>query len=83
MNTIRTFGENSAAMNYGYIADSDTTVASSSYQAITTRVKVSAGAVAYLYLTDSENGRRVNTFDLPGYSFWYDNAANGLDGEPD
>ena len=83
VNTIRTFGENSAAMNYGYIADSDTTVASSSYQAITTRVKVSAGAVAYLYLTDSENGRRVNTFDLPGYSFWYDNAGNVLDGEPD
>lgn len=83
VNTVRTFGENSAAMNYGYIAADDTTVASSSYQAITARVKVSAGAAAYLYLTDSENGRKVSSFNLPAYSFWYDNAGNVLDGEPE
>ena len=83
VNTIRQFGESAAAMNYGFIADSTTTVASASYQAITVRVKVSKGAVAYVYLTDNDNRTEVSSFSLPGYSFWYDSMGNVLDSEPD
>lgn len=82
VNTVRTIGE-AAALNYGFIADSATTVAASGYQAITTRVKVSKGAVAYVYLTDPDTRTDISTFELPAYSFWYDSMGNVLDGEPD
>lgn len=81
VNAVRTIGE-AAAMNYGYIADSSTSVAASSYQAVTVKVKVSAGAVAYVYLTDPKSRTEVSSFDLPAYSFWYDSTGNVLDGEP-
>lgn len=84
VNTIRQFNDGTtAAMNYGFIASSNTTVASASYQAITVRVKVSKGAVAYVYLTDRDNRTEVSSFSLPGYSFWYDSMGNVLDSEPD
>ncbi len=82
VNTIRTFSNETSAINYGYIASSATEVSSSTYQAITVRVKVSAGAVAYIYLTD-ENYENVTEYTLPKYSFWYDSVGNVLDGEPD
>ena len=82
VNAVRTIGE-TAAMNYGFIADDSTTVASSGYQAITVRVKVSKGAVAYVYLTDPKDNTEISSFELPAYSFWYDSLGNVLDGEPD
>ncbi|MCD7729015.1 MAG: hypothetical protein LUI60_03790 [Clostridia bacterium] len=88
-NTVRTFlaEDNSiknAAINYGYIANSATSVSSDSYEIITVKVYVSKGAVAYVYLTESDGtSSDVMTLNLPEYSFWYDNQGNVLDGEPD
>ena len=81
VNAVRAIGE-TAAMNYGFIANSSTSVSSSSYQAVTVRVKVSAGAAAYVYLTDPDSRTEISAFDLPKYSFWYDSEGNVLDGEP-
>lgn len=84
VNTIRTFAEsNAAAINYGYLASEATSVSSSSYQAISVRVKVSAGAAAYVYLTEDGDRTSISAFNLPKYSFWYDSLGNVLDGEPD
>ena len=84
VNTVKVFAENNiAGMNYGFMAGEATSVSSSSYQAISVRVKVSAGAVAYVYLTEDGNRTEISSFALPSYSFWYDNLGNVLDGEPD
>lgn len=82
VNTIEYFESAGVyAMNYGFQASSATTVSSASYQAITVRAYVSAGAVAYIYLMDDTT--EVSSFDLPAYSFWYDTVGNVLDSEPD
>ena len=83
VNALRVFDDGTAAMNYGFLASSATTVSSSSYQAITVRVKVSAGAAAYVYLTEDGSRTDISSFSLPKYSFWYDAAGNVLDSEPD
>lgn len=82
VNAVREIGE-TAAMNYGFIASSNTTAAASGYQAITVRVKASRGAVAYVYLTDPDERTEISSFELPGYSFWYDSLGNVLESEPD
>ena len=82
VNTLQYFDSSGVyAMNYGYIASSSTTVSSSDYLAISVRVFVSNGAVAYVYLT--EDTTTISSFSLPKYSFWYDNVGNVLDSEPD
>ncbi|MCD8040326.1 MAG: hypothetical protein LUF82_02290 [Clostridia bacterium] len=87
-NTVRTYvnseDETSYAMNYGYIANSATSVSSDSYEIITVKVYVSKGAVAYVYLTEKDgNSSEVMSLDLPDYNLWYDSQGNVLDGEPD
>ena len=82
VNTVKTFAD-AAAMNYGFMASSATTVSSASYQAVSVRVKVSAGAAAYVYLTENGDRTSISSCTLPRYSFWYDNRGNVLDSEPD
>ena len=84
VNTVKVFAESgTAAMNYGFLSSSATTVSSASYQAISVKVKASAGAVAYVYLTEDGDRTSVSAFNLPAYSFWYDSLGNVLDSEPD
>ncbi len=70
------------AVNYGYIGDSSS-ISSDSYTAVTVKVKVSSGATAYVYLTDTTADRAVMNFATPDYTFWYDVDGNVLKGEPD
>lgn len=74
---------------YGYIANSTSTLSSNSYTAITYRVKLSAGATASIYLTDTTE----TDFDDPmytnsivyssGVSYRYDKNGNVVDLDPE
>ena len=83
VNTLRSFADKAEAIyNYGYIGTSGS-VSSSGYTAISVRVKVSAGAVANIYLVDTDPAsKQVLSYDLPAYTFWYDDDGNILKGEP-
>lgn len=72
--------------SYGYFA-SNATISASSYQKISLRVKLSAGAKATVYLTDvSEfSNTGYNTFLKPGapkITYWYDSEGNICNGDP-
>ncbi len=64
------------AKNYGFIGNSES-VSSGSYKTISIRVMVSEGAKAYIYLVDTESNETMK-FDVPGYSFYYDDDGNVL-----
>lgn len=68
----------SGLYNYGYIG-SKSTFSSNSYAKVSVRVKVSSGAIAYVYLidTDSENND-VLTYKTPDVNFYYDDDGNIL-----
>lgn len=67
--------------NYGYIGE-NTEIAADQYKTITVRVKVSANAIARVYLVDTSAGKKVLSFGAPSYSFYYDVDGNVLKGEP-
>lgn len=72
----------SDVMNYGFIGKNQS-VSSNSYGTVSVRVKVSAGAAAYIYLTDTADGKNVLSYSAPSYSYWYDADGNVLMKEPD
>lgn len=82
VNTVRTFGAQSKIYNYGYIGNS-ASVSASGYQAVSVRVKASAGAIANVYLVEDKTGGEVLKYTTPEYNFWYDADGNILKGEPD
>ena len=63
--------------NYGYISE-DQQISASGYKTISVRVKVSANAVAYIYLVDTSANKNVMKFSAPSYSFYYDEEGNVL-----
>ncbi len=69
-------------LNYGYMSD-ETTLSSSSYTAVTVKVKVSGSNSAYIYLTDTTADRDVLSYETPEYTFWYDSDGNVLKEAPD
>ncbi len=69
-------------MNYGFIG-SEKSVSANSYATVSVRVRVSKGAVAYIYLVDTSSEKKVLGLSTPSYSFWYDEDGNVLKGEPD
>ena len=69
-------------MNYGFIG-SDKTVSADGFSIASVRVKVSEGAVAYIYLADTANDKDVLGFTAPDYSFYYDEDGNVLKAKPD
>lgn len=71
----------SEVLNYGYIG-STVTLSASTYTAISVKVMVSEGAVAYIYLVDSDT-REVLGYTTPQVTFWYDDEGNVLDEEYD
>lgn len=81
VNTVRQFGTESGIFNYGYIGK-DSTYSASTYTATSVKVKVSAGAIAKVYLVNTQD-KQTLTFDFPEYTFWYDDEGNVLKGEPD
>lgn len=71
----------SKVSNYGFIGESKT-VAANTREVISTRVKVTGNAKAYIYLVDSETNEILN-YATPAYTFWYDEEGNVLDEEFD
>lgn len=70
--------------SYGFFEEKQT-IGASTYQRISMRVKLSAGAKAYIYLIDtsdlSEYGKSLS-LDLPTVTYWYDDDGNITDGDP-
>ncbi|MBR2375123.1 MAG: hypothetical protein IKA88_02420 [Clostridia bacterium] len=67
---------------YGYIGTT-TTIAANSYVAISTRVKVSAGAKAYVYLMDMDDDLHQKKLSIgSSLVYWYDNDGNVCASDP-
>lgn len=77
-----TYYSRKAVRNYGFIGESKT-VSANSYSTVSVRVKVSAGAIAYIYLVDTSEGKQVMKFTAPSYSFYYDTDGNVLKAKHD
>ena len=76
---------NTVEQAYGYIGTSRT-ISSNSYQSISVKVKVSKGAVAYVYLMDtsslSDGYNNPVTIKTPALSYWYDDENNVCKSDP-
>lgn len=68
---------------YGYLA-SKKTVAASTYEKISVRVKLSAGATASVYLIDTSENQTKNQLMpvMPKITYWYDDEGNICAGDP-
>jgi len=71
---------NAVEQSYGYIANTTTSFSSSSYTALSVKVKVSKGAIAYVYLIDTSDVKNgysdcVN-ITTPEVTYWYDDNGN-------
>ena len=79
---------NTAAQAYGFLANSASSVSSSSYTAVTVRVKLSPNATASVYLidtTDADFGEQKYTDSIyyrSGVSYRYDNNGNVVNMDP-
>lgn len=69
-------------LNYGFVGN-EQTVSADGYTTVSVRVKVSEGAVAYVYLVDTSNGSNVLGFNAPSYTFRYDVDGNVLKADID
>ncbi|MGN1104158.1 MAG: hypothetical protein ACI4QI_04705 [Candidatus Coproplasma sp.] len=78
VNAVRDLNENAKVYNYGYIGSSSS-FSSDSYNQVSVRVKVSSGAIAYVYLIDTDSvNNDVLTYKTPGVNFFYDDDGNIL-----
>lgn len=69
---------------YGFFSQS-LSVAASSYQKISLRIKVSVGATATVYLSDLSDTQVSGAFltpDVPAITFWYDDNGNICKSDP-
>ncbi|MGN0806895.1 MAG: hypothetical protein ACI4MN_00415 [Candidatus Coproplasma sp.] len=78
VNAKRLLNNTENVYNYGYIGTTSS-ISSNTYLKVSVRVKVSSGAVAYVYLidTNSENND-VFTYKTPDINFFYDDDGNIL-----
>lgn len=77
---------NVVAQSYGYLGSSSN-LSSSAYSTLSVRVKVSAGAVAYIYLIDTSDVlnkgyRETQTMKMVNATYWYDDDGNVLFRDP-
>lgn len=77
---------NAVEQSYGYIATENSTFSSSAYTAVSVNVKVSKGAIAYVYLIDAssledgyDNALSIKT---PEVTYWYDDDGNICSSDP-
>lgn len=78
VNAKRTIGTQTGIFSYGYIGD-EKTFSSDGYSQVSVRVKVSDGAIAYVYLIDTDSdSNEVLTYKTPDYNFRYDDDGNIL-----
>ena len=75
----------SAVPSYGFLSDTFT-IDASSYQKISLRVKLSAGATATFYLMDTSDVKQGYnnplSYGLPAVTFWYDDDGNIVSRDP-
>ena len=72
-----------AGKSYGFIAKNSSSVAASSYQTVSVRVKVSDGAEASVYLIDTDSVDKTSiSFNTPKVSYWYDKKGNVCSKDP-
>lgn len=68
------------ATSYGYYLYNTATVSADAYQKISMRVKVSAGATAYIYLNDASDVKNgygnALTPSMAKVTYWYDDEGN-------
>lgn len=76
-----TYYSMSQVKNFGYIGNS-VTVTASNYKTISVKVMVTGSAEAWIYLVDSSSYKVAN-FELPQYTYYYDNDGNVLSEELD
>lgn len=81
LNKIREVGERKA-INYGFIGE-NSSASANTYSVVSVKVKVSKGAVAYIYLVDTSADKKVLSFETPKHSFFYDEDGNVLKKEID
>lgn len=62
--------------NYGFVGAAKT-ISSSSYEAVSVKVKVSGNATAYVYLVDDAT-HKVLGYTTPAYTYYYDDEGNVL-----
>jgi hypothetical protein len=73
---------NNVEQAYGFIGNKQT-IASDSYKAVSVRLKVSAGAVAYVYLADMDDFEDKSILSIARkVSFWYDDDGNVCEEDP-
>lgn len=76
---------NTVEQAYGYISTSRT-ISSNSYQSVSVKVKVSKGAIAYVYLMDtsslSDGYNKPVKLKTPALSYWYDDDNNVCKSDP-
>lgn len=77
-----TSDEKTGVYNYGYVATSSSSVDADSYTAVSVKVKVSEGAIANVYLIDTDTENVATYSSTPKYTFWYDDDGNVLKAEP-
>lgn len=64
------------SLPYGFIGSTQS-VSEGNYATVSLRVKVSAGAKAYIYLIDTDNGSFKNTLSVSrNVTYWYDDDGN-------
>ena len=67
---------------YGYIGNT-TSISANTYKAVSLRVKASVGAVASIYLIDTDDDTRQNTLSVGRtLTYWYDEDGNLLAKDP-
>lgn len=67
--------------NYGFVG-AVKTIAASSYEAVSVKVKVSGNATAYVYLVD-DTTHKVLGYSTPAYTYYYDDEGNVLNAKFD
>ena len=77
---------NVVPQSYGYLGSSSN-LSSSAYSTLSVRVKVSAGAVAYIYLVDTSDVldkgyRELQSMEMVNVTYWYDDDGNVLLRDP-
>lgn len=71
-----------ASKSYGFVGETKT-VAANNYAAISMRIKVSAGAKAYVYLIDTDDDSFNKTLSVArNITYWYDDDGNVCASDP-
>lgn len=76
------FNGSYATASYGFVGKSQT-IPTDSYQSIAMRLKVSAGAKAYVYLIDTDDDSFNNSLSVSrNVTYWYDDDGNVCASDP-